>query len=70
MDEITKPLPDDEDIEMDEQLFYWIMEVESLAQFVSAGGEGETLLNAIFKLRKSMIERLHAMGGEWANRLP
>ncbi len=70
MDEITRPLPDDEDIELDEQLFYWIMKVEGLAQFISEGGEGETLLNDIIKLQKSMIERLRTMGGKWANRLP
>ena len=67
---MTKPLPGDEDIEMDEQLFYWILELGKLVDIVPEGKRGEIVFEKLFELRKSMIGRLRTLGGEWINRLP
>ncbi|MFV2045424.1 MAG: hypothetical protein ACC700_19605 [Anaerolineales bacterium] len=48
----------------DEQLFDWILQVENLAQVVREKYQ----LDALFRLRAQMIEKLYAVGGEWADR--
>jgi len=65
MSEMSEPTPGDEEIEWDEQLFFWILELEDLSMVISP----EYQLAALFKIRRSMIERLRALGGEWADRL-
>jgi len=65
MSEASEPTRGDESRDIDEQIFFWILELENLAQVISPKYQ----LDAVFKLRRSMIERLRALGGEWADRL-
>jgi len=51
----------------DEQLFKWILDLENLANYVSFGGS-KSLLDALEAMRMEMIEKLYAVGGEWADR--
>ena len=65
MSEASEPTRGVESRDKDEQIFFWILELENLAQVISPKYQ----LDAVFKLRRSMIERLRALGGEWADRL-
>ena len=66
MSEMSEPTRrGDENRDMDELLFAWILDLENLARVISP----EYQLDALFEIRRSMIERLRALGGEWADRL-
>ncbi len=55
------------EIEWDELLFKWILDLENLANYASFGGS-KPLLDAVLAMRKEMIEKLYVVGGEWADR--
>ena len=50
----------------DDVLFGWILRVESLADGAAADVSSRLLMDALFELRTSMMERLYAVGGEYA----
>ena len=69
-DEDSDPAVDSEDDDLgDVELFEWILDLEAITGFLSTSpGCPEYLLESTFKLRRKMMERLYATGGEFAER--
>ncbi len=64
--EMPKPTPRDE---WGEQLFLWITDLELIVRAAPTGERGDLMVKKLLDLRMSMVKRLRALGGEWADRL-